>query len=88
VVFPGNVTFETTNVGTETHELVVIKTNLAADSLIMSGNKVDEEASGETIGEIEAIQGNWISGDGLPETETIVLGPSALLQFNAPGFYN
>jgi uncharacterized cupredoxin-like copper-binding protein len=49
----GSITFEARNVGTIPHELVVIKTDLAADSLVVAGSVVDEDASGESMGEIE-----------------------------------
>ena len=52
----GNVTFVATNAGTVEHELVVIKTDLPPDALKLSGNTVDEEASGKPQGEIHEFQ--------------------------------
>ncbi len=49
----GGVTFDTSNEGEIEHELVVIKTDTPADQLPVTGGKVDEDAIGETIGEIE-----------------------------------
>ncbi len=51
----GEVTFEVENVGpNDPHELVVVKTDLAADALPTTEGKVDEEGEGiEFIGEIE-----------------------------------
>ena len=49
----GSVTFEAKNEGSESHELVVVKTDVAADALPVSAGKADEEAAGEVIGEIE-----------------------------------
>ncbi|MSQ11214.1 MAG: hypothetical protein EXR48_00720 [Dehalococcoidia bacterium] len=51
----GRVTFEAVNEGAAPHELVVLKTDLPADGLIMQtdGGKVDEEASAEMMWEIE-----------------------------------
>ncbi len=39
-VSAGNVTFEARNVGTIAHELVVIRTDLAADELVVEGAQV------------------------------------------------
>ena len=52
-VSAGAVTFDAQNVGALAHELVIIKTDRAPDALIVEGTKVDEAASGQTIGEIE-----------------------------------
>ena len=49
----GSVTFDATNEGTIEHELVVVKSDLAPDALVVVNGKVDEEASGTLIGEIE-----------------------------------
>jgi hypothetical protein len=57
-VLVGPVQFNATNQGLITHELVVIKTDLAPDALPMrstDSTKVDEEAAGTSIGEIEDI---------------------------------
>jgi len=52
---PGRIEFEAENKGTEPHELVVLKTDLPADSLVLEQDEptVDEAASGLLIGEIE-----------------------------------
>ena len=51
----GPVTFTAVNAGDEDHELVVLKTDLAADALPVVDSKVDEVAAGEEIGEIEDV---------------------------------
>ena len=54
----GEITFEVHNEGSRSHNLVIIRTDLAADALpIYSVNLVDEEAAGEKIGEIEEFRG-------------------------------
>lgn len=49
----GEVTFSATNVGAVPHELVVIKTDTPVDQLPVENGKVNEDAAGEEIGEIE-----------------------------------
>jgi iron(III) transport system substrate-binding protein len=51
----GRIEFEVENKGTEPHELVVLKTDLSADGLVLDKDEptVDEAASGLLIGEIE-----------------------------------
>ena len=52
----GDVTFEVVNQGKEEHELVVMKTDLAANALKMrtaDPEKVDEDASAQNLGEVE-----------------------------------
>lgn len=49
----GEITFEVHNEGIILHNLVIIRTDLAADSLPSLVGLVDEEAAGEKIGEIE-----------------------------------
>lgn len=57
-VTSGKVMFETRNTGVAIHELVVLRTNLAAGSLPMKGDKVDEEAAEMTsLGEIGEFSG-------------------------------
>lgn len=68
----GEITFDITNNGEETHEFVVVKTDLAADSLPVVDDQVDESAF-EPVDEVEDIE----SGD------TPTLGPLTL----APGHY-
>ncbi len=57
-VSPGLVRFEVVNQGREEHELIVLKTDLPPTSLKMRANedKVDEDASGQNIGEIEDVE--------------------------------
>ncbi len=57
-VTAGQGTFEAANQGVQPHELVVIKTDLAPDKLVMRADepKVNEEASGQLVGEIEELQ--------------------------------
>lgn len=45
----GSVTLNIANDGAKVHELVVFKTDLAADALPTSGGEVDEEGSGLTL---------------------------------------
>ena len=55
----GKVTFVLKNAGTITHELVIVKTDLAMDKMPMQGEdplKVDESASIGEIGDVEAGQ--------------------------------
>ncbi|HSP55579.1 MAG TPA: sulfocyanin-like copper-binding protein [Dehalococcoidia bacterium] len=52
----GSVTFNVANTGTKEHEFVIIKTDTPADKLVNSGAEVDEEAAGDSPGEIEGIQ--------------------------------
>ncbi len=54
-VLAGNVTFKAKNPGKEAHELVVMRTDLPADGLVVdaASKKVDEAKSGQVIGEIE-----------------------------------
>jgi len=50
----GAVIFEVENKGSAIHELVILKTDLAADALPVDGGKVDEDAAElEVIGEVE-----------------------------------
>lgn len=49
----GKVTLEVHNDGKVLHELVIIKTDLAAGRLPVKEAKVDEDAAGEVIGEVE-----------------------------------
>ncbi len=57
----GEITFEVHNEGRVSHNLVIIRTDLAADALpIVSDFRddlVDEEAAGEKIGEIDEFRG-------------------------------
>lgn len=53
----GKVTFKVSNKGAVAHELIVIKTDTAADNLPVSGLKVAEDKAGKVIGEIEVAKG-------------------------------
>jgi len=54
----GEITFEVHNEGRRSHNLVIIRTDLAADALPFTERSVvDEEAAGEKIGEIEEFRG-------------------------------
>ena len=79
----GEVTFVAENTGTEAHELVVLKTDLAADALPVAGGKVQEDAEGiEEIGEIEEFAA------GGSETDSFGLEPgSYVLVCNVKGHY-
>src|SRR5262245_45404591 len=68
----GPVTFTITNNGTQTHEFVVIKTDLADDKLptTADGNEVDETATGVTVvDEVEEV------AVGTPATLNVTLQP-------------
>lgn len=64
----GSITFNVSNKGANTHEFVVVQTDLAADKLPVSGNIVDESAF-TPVDEIEDIEPN-----GTP-TLTVTLAP-------------
>jgi len=51
----GDITFTVTNNGANVHEFVIVKTDLKADSLPVSGDTVDESAF-EPVDEIEDIE--------------------------------
>jgi uncharacterized cupredoxin-like copper-binding protein len=51
----GSITFSVSNKGANTHEFVVVKTDLAADKLPVTGNLVDESAF-TPVDEIEDIE--------------------------------
>ena len=67
----GEVTFEVHNDGEIPHELVIIKTETDPATFPVSGGKVDEDAVGELIGEVEDFPG------GETETGTFGLQPGA-----------
>lgn len=80
----GSVTFEAHNSGPSAHEIVVLKTDLAADALPEAADgRVDEEGAGvELIGEIEEF------ASGLDESGTFDLTPgNYVLVCNIPGHY-
>lgn len=51
----GDVVFEIHNEGAAPHDFKIIKTDLAADALPISGGVVDQEAAGEVIGGVDPI---------------------------------
>ena len=53
----GSITFNVSNKGANTHEFVVVQTDLAADKLPVTGNLVDESAF-TPVDEIEDIEPN------------------------------
>lgn len=78
----GEVQFEVHNDGQAPHELVIIKTDTDPAAFPASGGKVDEEAVGELIGEVEDFPG------GETETGTFGLQPGAYaLICNVAGHY-
>jgi uncharacterized cupredoxin-like copper-binding protein len=78
----GEVVFETHNDGAVPHELVIIKTDTDPATFPASGGKVDEEAVGELIGEVEEFPGGEI------ETGTFGLQPGTYaLICNVAGHY-
>jgi uncharacterized cupredoxin-like copper-binding protein len=83
-VAAGTVTFEAKNIGTIPHELVVLKTDLPADSLVVEEAVVNEDASGETIGEIEEDE----LGPGQSSSASLDLTPGKYVLFcNIPAHY-
>ncbi len=78
----GAVTFNASNAGAIPHELVIIKTDTAVDQLPVEDARVDEDAAGEEIGEIEEFDA------GLTLAGTFELEPGAYaLICNIPGHY-
>jgi hypothetical protein len=73
----GEVTFNARNIGGEDHELVVIRTDLAPDSLpTVEDGSVDETGEGiDAIGEIE----EFPSGEEQSATFTLEVGAYALI---------
>jgi uncharacterized cupredoxin-like copper-binding protein len=80
----GEVDFDATNSGNIEHELVIVKTDLAHDALVMADGKVDEAASGTLIGEIEPDQ--LPAGASASATFNLAAGNYALI-CNLPGHY-
>jgi len=56
----GEVTFEVHNDGQTPHELVIIKTDTDPADLPVESGKVDEDAAGEFIGEVEEFAGGLV----------------------------
>jgi uncharacterized cupredoxin-like copper-binding protein len=83
-VAAGDVEFVATNTGAIEHELVVLKTELAADALPVAGGRVDEHGGAgiEAIGEIESFAA------GATERATLALtAGSYVLICNIAGHY-
>lgn len=81
----GEVTFEVTNQGKLPHELIVVKTDLAADALTLEadGARVEETAPGQDdVGEVEDIQ----PGETKSGTFNLEAGHYVLV-CNVPGHY-
>jgi uncharacterized cupredoxin-like copper-binding protein len=87
-VSPGSVRFNTHNAGQVEHELVVLKTDLQPDALPKRAEdqtRVDEDASGELIGEIEPDE----LGPGQSASAAFSLQPGAyVLLCNLPAHYD
>ncbi len=80
-VAAGSVTFEAENVGGIQHELVVIRTDLAADALPQSGDTVDVSGL-DVLGDTDAID------SGASEALTVDLAAgNYVLICNVPGHY-
>lgn len=82
-VMAGSVTFEMVNKGAIDHEVVILKTDLSPNALIKASgtSKIDEGASGENLGEVEAAAGATQSG-------TFKLAPGHyVLICNVPAHY-
>jgi uncharacterized cupredoxin-like copper-binding protein len=54
----GKIKFKVKNTGTVAHEMVILKTDLPAATLIVAEGKVQEEAAGKVIDEIEEFPPN------------------------------
>ena len=83
-ILAGPVTLEAINQGKEEHEMVLLKTDRAPTALPLQagGDKVDEEASGTSAGEIEEISA------GATKAATFNLTPGHyVLVCNEPGHY-
>jgi len=81
----GSITFDAKNEGAIGHELVIIKTDLAADALPVSGGRVDEAAAGEEGGEIE--EEDLPSGAEYSEATFDLTPGKYVLICNIPGHY-
>ena len=80
----GEVTFEVANAGTMDHNFVLIKTDLAADQLNLTGDgtQVDEEGTGDVIVSTDPFG----PGETDPETHELVAGHYVML-CNVAGHY-
>lgn len=83
-VAAGDVTFNVSNGGGLPHELVVLKTDLAADGLVVADAQVDEGASGAVIGKIESQE--LPAGGSASATFNLAAG-SYVLFCNIPAHY-
>ena len=83
-VSAGSVTFATSNMGALAHELVVIRTDLAPDALVVEGSGVDEAASGNTAGKIEQTE---LPGGGSASATFDLTPGSYVLICNIAGHY-
>jgi uncharacterized cupredoxin-like copper-binding protein len=79
----GDVTFDVTNDAEQTHEFVIVKTDLAEDQLPLNDEGVDEEGEGvEIVAEIEDLEG----GTDQSLTTNLDAGNYVLI-CNLPGHY-
>lgn len=84
IIYAGQVTFNVINQGKAEHEVVILKTNLDAETLIFKSNgvEIDESASGQIVGEVKSIQSE--------KTGSVVVNLYSgkyLLFCNIPGHY-
>ena len=83
-VSAGTVAFAAKNTGATEHDLIVLKTDLAPNALVIKAGIVDEKASGTLIGEIELDK----LGRGESASMTLELEPgSYVLICNLPAHY-
>ena len=81
----GEVTFHVKNAGTQVHEFVVVRTELAADKLPLASDapEVDEEATGLTV--VDEVE-DLAAGASTDLTVTLEAGHYAVI-CNVPGHY-
>ena len=80
----GEITFVATNSGLQGHQLIVLKTDLAHDALVVAGAQVDEAASGQVIDKILDDE----LGPGLSASITLNLAAGKYVLFcNIPTHY-
>ena len=56
ILRPGKIRFQAMNQGTVPHEMVVVKTDVPVDGFKIENGRVEEDAAGEVMGEIESFQ--------------------------------